>query len=97
MIQINIELPESNSKTVAPTDYSVILTKDGTLTFNGKPAKLSQLKSLIQKANAEAENKENATVAIISEKGVHWKKVNDVMAIASQLKMRAIIATAPKK
>jgi len=93
MIQINMELPESSSKTVAPTDYSVMMTKDGGVKFNGKVAKLSQLKGLIQKANVEASNKENATVAIIAEKGVPWKKVNDVMSIASSLRMRAIIAT----
>lgn len=95
-IQVNIELPVSTSKTVAPTDYSVMMTKDGKVTFNGKPVKMSQIKGLIAKANAKASNKENATVAIISEVGVPWKKVNEVMSIASSLKMRAIIATQPK-
>ncbi len=93
MIQINIELPESSSKTIAPTDYSVMMTKDGTIKFNGKLAKMKDIKGLIQKANANADNKEYATVAIISEVGVPWKSVNDVMEIASSLKMRAIIAT----
>lgn len=97
MIQITIDLPESSSKTVAPTDYAVQLTKDGAVTFNGKPAKISSLKGLIQSANAKADNKENATVAIISEVGVPWKKVNEVMSVASDLKMRAIIATKAKK
>ena len=96
VIQVNMELPVSSSKTVAPTDYSVMMTKDGKVTFNGKPAKLSQSKGLIQKAHVSATNKENATVAIISEVGVPWKKVNQVMGIASSLKMRAIIATQPK-
>ena len=96
VIQVNMELPVSSSKTVAPTDYSVMMTKDGKVTFNGKPAKLSQIKGLIQKAHVSATNKENATVAIISEVGVPWKKVNQVMGIASSLKMRAIIATQPK-
>ena len=93
MIQINIDLPESSSKTVAPTDYSVMMTKDGAVKFNGVPARIRDIKGLIQKANAEASNKEYATVAIIAETGVPWKRVNDVMAIASSLKMRAIIAT----
>ncbi len=93
MIQINIELPESSSKTIAPTDYSVMMTKDGVIKFNGKPAKMRDIRGLIQKANANADNKEYSTVAIISEVGVPWKSVNDVMEIASSLKMRAIIAT----
>ena len=97
MIQINIQLPESSSKTVAPTDYTVMMTKDGAVKFNGKPAKISQIRGLIQAANAEASNKENATVAIVSEKGVPWRKVKEVMEIASSLKMRGIIATQPKR
>jgi biopolymer transport protein ExbD len=97
MIQINIELPESSSKTVAPTDYTVMMTKDGVVKFNGKLTKFSDIKGLIQQANVNASNKEYATVAIVAEKGVPWTKVNEVMAIASSLKMRAIIATAPPK
>ena len=97
MIQINIQLPESTSKTVAPTDYTVMMTVDGRITFNGKPAQLRDIEGLIVRANAEASNKENATVAIVSEVGVPWKRVSEIMEIASRLKMRAIIATQPKK
>ena len=97
MIQINIELPESSSKTVAPTDYTVMLTKDGDVKFNGKQAQLKQIKGLITAAHASASNKENATVAIVSEVGVPWKKVDEIMSIASDLKMRAIIATKAKE
>ena len=93
MIQINIELPESSSKTIAPTDYSVMMTKDGSIKFNGKTAKMSAIKGLIQKTHAESSNKQYGTVAIISEVGVPWRQVNEVMEIASSLKMRAIIAT----
>lgn len=97
MIQINMELPESSSKTVAPTDYSVMMTKDGKVSFNGKPVKQNQIEGLIRRAMKEDDNTENATVAIIAEKGVPWKKVNDLMTVASRLKMRAIIATQQKK
>ena len=97
MIQINVKLPESDSKTVAPTDYTVMMTKDGNVTFNGKSVKLRSVEGLIRKELSVATNKENATVAIVAEVGVPWKKVNDVMTIASRLKMRAIIATQAKK
>ena len=96
MIQISIELPESSSKTVAPTDYTVMMTNDGNVTFNGKKASFGQIENLIRRAVADDSNKKNATVAIVSEVGVPWKKVSDVMEIASKLKMRAIIATQPK-
>ncbi len=96
MIQISIELPESSSKTVAPTDYTVMMTTDGSVTFNGKKASFGQIENLIRRSIADDSNKKNATVAIVSEVGVPWKKVSDVMEIASKLKMRAIIATQPK-
>ena len=96
MIQINIELPESSSKTIAPTDYTVMMTRDGTIKFNGKTARLRDIERLIREANQNAENKENATVAIVSEVGVPWKRVSEVMEIASKLRMRAIIATQPR-
>ena len=97
MIQISIKLPESDSKTVAPTDYIVMMTKDGNVTFNGKKSRMKDIESLIKKEVRNATNKENATVAIVAEQGVPWKKVNDVMAVASRLKMRAIIATQARK
>lgn len=97
MIQISIQLPESSSKTVAPTDYTVMMTVDGKVSFNGKSATFGQIESLIRQAIAGDSNKKNATVAIVSEVGVPWSKVADVMEIASKLKMRAIIATQPGK
>jgi len=97
MIQINIPLPESDSKTVAPTDYTVMMTTDGSVKYNGKKARMRDVAKLIKKDFSSADNKENATVAIIAEKGVPWQKVNEVMGIASSLKMRAIIATQPRK
>ncbi len=96
MIQITVELPESSSKTVAPTDYTVMMTVDGNVTFNGKKASFNKIEGLIRRAVADDSNKKNATVAIVSEVGVPWQKVSDVMEIASRLKMRAIIATQPK-
>lgn len=96
MIQINVKLPESESKTVAPTDYTVMMTKDGRVTYNGKSARIRDIEGLVRNAVADDTNKENATIAIIAEVGVPWQKVNEIMSIASKLKMRAIIATQPK-
>ena len=97
MIQINMQLPESSSKTVAPTDYTVMMTADGKVNFNGKPASFNQIEGLIRQAMVDDSNQENATVAIVAEVGVPWQKVSDLMEVASKLKMRAIIATQPPK
>ncbi len=97
MVQINIELPESDSKTVAPTDMTVMLLENGSVTFNGKKAKMSSLKSSVQKEVRKQSNKENATVTIVAEQNVHWTKIHEVMKIAASLGLKAIIATQPRK
>ncbi len=97
MVQISIPLPESDSTTVAPTNLPVMMTVDGNISVVGKSSSLSNLEKDIAFAVRETENKENATVTIISEVGVPWANVHKVMAIASGLKIKAIIATQPSK
>ena len=95
LVQINVELPKSDSKTVAPTDLAVMMTKDGRVTFNGRAARMNQVEKLIHSEIKGQKNVQNATVTIIAEVGVPWKKVNEVMTIASKLRLKAIIATQP--
>jgi len=97
MVQINIELPQSDSKTVAPTDMTVMLLENGSVTFNGKKASMGSLKSSVQKEVRKQSNKENATVTIVAEQDVHWTKIHEVMKIAASLGLKAIIATQPRK
>ncbi|MBK9254141.1 MAG: biopolymer transporter ExbD [Saprospiraceae bacterium] len=93
MVQINIKLPVSDSKTIAPTDLPVMMTADGAVTVVGKASSMSNLEKDIATAVRFSNNKENATVTIISEVGVPWENVHKVMTIASGLKIKAIIAT----
>ncbi len=97
MVQINVELPKSNSTTVAPSDLIVMMTKSGELSFNGKKCTKSQLKNKIKATVAKMSNKENASVAIVAEVGVPWKKINDAMKIANELRLKTHIATQPLK
>lgn len=97
MVQISIPLPESDSTTVAPTNLPVMMTVDGNISVVGKSSSLANLEKDIAFAVRETDNKENATVTIISEVGVPWSSVHKVMAIASGLKIKAIIATQPSK
>jgi len=96
-IQINIELPESDSRTVAPTDIPIMLTLDGVIKFKGKVTQKNKLRGLIREAKSTSENGEYATVNIIAEKGVPWKKIAEMMEVANSLKMRAIISTQPRR
>ncbi|MBT8189319.1 MAG: biopolymer transporter ExbD [Bacteroidia bacterium] len=97
MVQINIPLPKSDSKTVAPSDLIVMMTKDGRLTFNGKKISKSALQGKIKSELASMSNRENASISIVAEVDVPWDKIYDVMVIASKLKVKAHIATQPRK
>tara|TARA_B110000495_G_C22663851_1_gene392787 strand:- start:140 stop:448 length:309 start_codon:yes stop_codon:yes gene_type:complete len=96
MVQINMPLPESDSVTVAPTDLSVMLFKDGEVTVKGRRSSMRNLERDIAEAVRASENKDNATLSIISESGTNWEKVHKVIQIASGLKIKAIIATQPR-
>ena len=94
-VQITIDLPESDSTAVAPSNLPVMTTVDGEITVASKVSSMSSLEKDIAYAVRETDNKENATVTIISEVGVPWEQVHKVMEIASGLRLKAIIATQP--
>ncbi len=94
-IQVNMELPKSDAKTVAPVDLVVTITKNGDLKFNGKRTTWSNLPKRLALNVRSSNNKGNATVNIVSENGVPWDQVHRVMKMAAQLRLKAIIATQP--
>ena len=99
MVQINFDVAESDSRTVAPTNIAVVMKRDNSYIFNGKMTKKANLNRRIREeiSKLEGEDKKNATLTIVAEKGVPWKKIYEIMEIANRNKMRAIIATQPKK
>ncbi len=97
MVQISVDLPESNSQTVAPTDMAVMITLAGELTYNGKTIRQSDLSKLVSADIKKSENPENATLSIIAEKGVPWKKIAPLINTAKRLRIRAIMATKSRK
>jgi len=91
------DLPKADSKTVAPTNMAVSITKKGEFSYNNKPmSSISKLKRAVQAELREAENKESATLTIAAEVGCPFENVTKVMNIAKDLRMKAIIATQPK-
>jgi len=92
----NLELPKSDSKTVAPSDVAVAIKKDGTFLLNGNETPVSGLRGGIKRAIRESENRDNATLTIVAEVGVPTRKVHELMKIASELKLKAILATQPR-
>lgn len=94
-VQISIQLPESDSTAIAPSNLPVMMTIEGKITVANKLSSMSSLEKDIAFAVRETDNKENATVTIISEVGVPWEQVHKAMEIASGLRLKAIIATQP--
>jgi biopolymer transport protein ExbD len=97
MVQINMKLPKSDSKTIAPSDLNVMIKLDGDLTVNGKAVSWNQLERELATLIRYTDNKENAAISIISESGVQYEKIHRIMKIASSLQVRAILATEPNK
>lgn len=97
-IQIhNVELPESDSKTVASTALSVTVNREGEFYLNGQQVPGRSLESGIRQAVNEADDRAQVTITIVAETGVPFENVSRIMQIASDLKLRAIIATQPRK
>ncbi|MFK8101994.1 MAG: ExbD/TolR family protein [Saprospiraceae bacterium] len=87
------DLPESDSKTVAPTSVAVAIEKNGTFSLNGKDLSFGKLERAVSVELAKAENKNNATITIAAEIGTPFENVIKVMNIAKKLKVKAILAT----
>jgi len=94
------ELPVSDSTTVAPTNITAQVRASGEIKLNvdGKESMVKTANDIIRKikpALGSIENRENATITIVAEVGVPFKKVSMLMAAAAELQMKAIIATQP--
>ena len=89
------DLPESNSKTVAPSNIVVGLHDNGKYFVNGQETRLSAIRGLVRKELNRMANRQNATMSINADANVPFDRVLKVMTIAEQLKMKAIIATQP--
>jgi biopolymer transport protein ExbD len=92
-----LDIPESNNKTVAPSSLAVSIEKEGNFYVNGRETSVQGLKNEIREIAARLDNPDQTTVTIIAEKGVPFSQVMKVLSIASDLKIKAILATQPKR
>jgi biopolymer transport protein ExbD len=92
-----LDIPESNIKTVAPSSLAVSIEKAGNFYVNGKEVESRDLKREINEIAKRLDNPEQSTVTIIAEKGVAFSQVMKVLSVASDLKLKAILATQPKR
>jgi biopolymer transport protein ExbD len=90
------ELPESDTKTVAPVTVVVTIEKSGRHTLNNQEIDPKAVTRAMGTALTQAGNQPDATVTIVAEVGAPFGYVVDVMEAAAKNKARAIIATQPK-
>jgi biopolymer transport protein ExbD len=91
------DLPESDSKTVAPTSAVVTIKGEGNYTLNEKPVTLAGLEQSLRQELVGMENRKDYTVTIVAEKKTPFSQVVTVMEVAGRLKVKTILATQPKK
>ena len=90
------ELPNSDSKTVAPTSLIVSISKAGEHRIDNEVVPQESLeRALLPKIRVEAEKDPNYTITIVAEVGTPFESVLNVMKIAGKFKVKAIIATQP--
>jgi len=92
---LNLKLPSSTSKTVAPQSMSVSIEKQGRFYFNGKRMSLQNIEQNIRRSIRSSGNKEKTTINIVSELGTPIEYVVQVMDMANKLRVQAILATEP--
>lgn len=90
---LNLKLPGSNSKTVAPSTISVSVVSDGTFFVNTDQVAQKQLQAYIASEIAKEEQPEKATIVINAELGTPVEHVVAIMDVARILKVGAILAT----
>lgn len=90
-------LPESDSKTVAPTSAVVSIDPSGSYLFNKEPVSMGQLEQELRKGLRDTENREEFTLTIVADKETPFERVVGAMQVAGKLKIKTILATQPKK
>ena len=92
-----IDLPTSDSKTVAPESVVVTIRADGTHSVDNSEVAPARVQTALQQVLAKNKgNRENFTVTIAAEVGTPFDNVVAVMEAAARLRMKAIIDTQPR-
>lgn len=89
------DLPESDAKTVAPVSAIVEIGEDGNFMFEGKKQSIRSLKGAIQQAKIKNGSSKEFTVTIAAYTETPYEKVVEVIQIAGELRVKAILATKP--
>lgn len=90
------DLPQSDSKTVAPVSIVVSITKDGIYTVDDQDVSQSDLVNVLRAKVRGINDQEHTAITIVAEVGTDFEKVTEILGIAAALKVQAILATQPR-
>lgn len=90
------DLPESDSKTVAPVSIVVGITQAGDYEVDNEPVRRSNLSSVLRSKVRNINDQEHTAITIVAEVGTDFEKVTEILGIAAALKVQAILATQPR-
>jgi biopolymer transport protein ExbD len=94
-IQDKVDLPESDSKTVAPQSTVVSVLAGGRFKVDGNEVSDRLLAQRIEDRLKDVSDRSNFTVAIVTDQTTEFKYITRVMEAAGKLGVQAIIATQP--
>ncbi len=98
LVKLNpFDLPESDSKTVAPVTVVVEIGEDEQILYEGRPMSPASLEAAISGRIKDLQYTEDFTLTIAAYKEVPFEKVVDVIEVAGRLRIKAILATQPRQ
>lgn len=92
---LNLKLPSSSSKTVAPATIAVSIEKGGKFYIGTDRVKKGSMYSAVRSKVRKEKNQKDVTITINAEKGVAIEHVVFIMDMAMKLGVNAILATDP--
>jgi biopolymer transport protein ExbD len=96
-VQISdFKLPESDSKTVAPTSAVVEVGLKGEILCDKQVVSPSALKAAIARKKQEMGDPKDFTLTIAADQDSPFDNVTEVIKVAGELRIKAILATSPK-
>lgn len=90
------DLPESDSKTVAPVSIVVSISQGGGYEVDNEVVRQSDLAGVLRSKVRSINDQEHTAITIVAEVGTDFEKVTEVLGIAAALKVQAILATQPR-
>lgn len=97
LVHISVDLPEADARTITSSSATVSISEDGVYMLDGREMPLADLRVKVAEIVAAEEEGDVPTITIAAERNLPWDHVTEVMRIANELKIKAIIATKPRK